>query len=251
MLGAVANRLKLYVVPASHPCAAVERALALKGLAYDRVDLLPALHILHQRVVFGQRTVPALKLADGEKVTGSRAILRVLDGLEPEPPLLPGDPVLRSRVEAAEIWADDVLQSVARRITWQALRRHPAAVRSYAEGSRLPIPDALIGPSSGLVARVEGLVNRASAQAARADLAALPGHLDRVDELIGAGVLGGDQVNVADLQVGSTLRLLTTLGDVRPLVEDRPGGRLALRLFPRYPGSVPAGVLPAEWRPVA
>jgi hypothetical protein len=38
MLGFVAGRLKLYVVPASHPCAAVERALQLKGLAYDRAD---------------------------------------------------------------------------------------------------------------------------------------------------------------------------------------------------------------------
>jgi hypothetical protein len=43
MLGFVAGRLKLCVVPASHPCAAVERALQLKGLAYDRRILWPAL----------------------------------------------------------------------------------------------------------------------------------------------------------------------------------------------------------------
>ena len=32
---------KLYVVPGSHPCAAVEAALELKGIAFDRVELLP------------------------------------------------------------------------------------------------------------------------------------------------------------------------------------------------------------------
>src|SRR5438874_7937106 len=33
--------LKLYVIPGSHPCATVEAALDLKGLGYERVDLLP------------------------------------------------------------------------------------------------------------------------------------------------------------------------------------------------------------------
>ena len=32
---------KLYVIPGSHPCAAVEAALKLKGIPYERVDWLP------------------------------------------------------------------------------------------------------------------------------------------------------------------------------------------------------------------
>jgi hypothetical protein len=35
--------LKLYVIPGSHPCATAEAALALKGLEYERVDLLPGM----------------------------------------------------------------------------------------------------------------------------------------------------------------------------------------------------------------
>jgi len=31
----------LYAVPASHPCAAVERALQLKQVAYRRVEMIP------------------------------------------------------------------------------------------------------------------------------------------------------------------------------------------------------------------
>ena len=50
---------KLYVVPASHPCATVAAALDLKGLPYRRVELAPAFHKLHQKLRFGGRgTVP-------------------------------------------------------------------------------------------------------------------------------------------------------------------------------------------------
>ncbi|CAN5450062.1 hypothetical protein BH20ACT17_BH20ACT17_03100 [soil metagenome] len=50
------------------------------------------------RLRFAQRTVPALRLDGGEKVQGSRAILRRLDELVPEPPLLPADPAARDAV---------------------------------------------------------------------------------------------------------------------------------------------------------
>src|SRR3954465_4758440 len=52
------GQMTLYVVPASHPCAAVERALQCKSLAYRRVDLIPLWHVVHQRAVFGRRPVP-------------------------------------------------------------------------------------------------------------------------------------------------------------------------------------------------
>ena len=39
------------------------------------------------------------------------------------------------------------------------------------------------------------------------------------------------------------------LGDLRPLIEARPRGELALRLFPDFPGDAPAGMIPAELLP--
>jgi glutathione S-transferase len=247
--GAVTSRgrLKLYVIPASHPCAAVERALRLKGLAYDRVDLPPVASAVHQRVMFGKRTVPGILLPDGERVVGSRAILRVLDGLEPEPPLLPADAALRAKVEAAEEWADSVLQAPARRILWWGLGRAPGAITSYAEGARLPMPDALIGPSAPLVTRLARALNRVSDATVEGDLRALPSHLDRIDEWLEEGVLGGEAINAADLQVGSSIALLMTVGDLRPLLVERRAGRLAERLFPDYPGAIAAGTFPAAW----
>ena len=92
--------------------------------------------------------------------------------------------------------------------------------------------------------RIAGGRNRASAARVRADLAALPGHLDHIDAWIADGVIGGQQPNAADLQIAATLRMLSTLGDVRPMMEGRPSLALALRLFPSYAGHMPAGALP-------
>ena len=48
----------------------------------------------------------------------------------------------RALVERAEEWGDEVCQPIARRLLWGALRRRPAALASYARGSRLPLPGA-------------------------------------------------------------------------------------------------------------
>ena len=235
------GELTLYVVPASHPCAAVELALQRKGLAYRRVDLLPIWHVVHQTIVFGRRTVPGLKLPTGEKVVGSRAILRVLDGLEPEPPLLPTDAARRAKIEAAEAWGEEILQPLARRLLWSAAQRHPAALESYSEGADLPVPAALAVKTAPAVVRLERLLNRATAEAERADRAALETNLARADGYVDEGVIGADPANVADLQIGASVRLLLTLDELRPALAERPSGRLALRLFPAYPGRMPAG----------
>jgi glutathione S-transferase len=239
---------RLYVLPGSHPCAAVEAALQLKSLHYDRVDLLPMSQLLVGPLRYGGTTVPGMRI-DGERLVGSRAIMRRLDALSPEPPLLPppGDPSYE-RVLEAERWGDEVLQSVPRRIIDAAFLRRPAAMESYAGDARLPLPVGLMRPALPLTARLMAMKNRASDVSARADLAALPDQLDRIDGWIAEGVLGGERPNAADLQIGSTIRLLLSIGDVRPLIEGRPAVRLA-DYFPSQVGEIDAGVLPAEWLP--
>jgi glutathione S-transferase len=236
---------KLYVIPASHPCAAVETALKLKGIPYERVDFLPVMHRLQGKLLYGARTVPGMKLR-GEKLAGSRAILRRLDELAPEPRLYPADASERARVEEAEAWGDEVLQPLARRLTWAALKRTPKSMESYAAGAKLPVPTRLARPSYPLVAHVSARLNRESDASSRADAAVLPDHLDRVDGWVAEGLLGGDQPNAADLQIGTSVGLLMSHGDLCPLVESRPAAALA-RYFPPVPGSTPAGTLPADW----
>jgi glutathione S-transferase len=239
--------IDLYVVHGSHPCAAVERALELKGLPFRRVELPPPLHAPLQRLRFGARAVPAMRLADGEKVSGSRAILRRLEELAPEPPLWPADGEARALVQRAEEWGDEVYQPIARRLLWGALRRCPEALVSYSDGSRIPLPAPAIRAAAPAVARAEARLNRASEGAVRADLRNLARHLDRVDGWIAGGVLGGERPNAADLQIAATSRLLLTIGDVAPFLAGRPAEAHARDLFSTQPGTTPRGVLPADW----
>ncbi len=241
-----AREPRLYALPGSHPCAAVEAALRMKSIAYKRVDLLPTGEILLGPLLWGGRTVPGMRI-DGERLVGSRRIMRRLDELVPEPPLLPapGDPAY-ARVLEAERWGDDVLQSVPRRLIDAAFLRRPAAMESYAANAKLPLPVALLRPAMPLTARLMALKNKARDESARADLAGLPRQLDRVDAWIAEGLLGGERPNAADLQIGSTIRLLMSIGDVRPLIAGRPAAGLT-RYFPPMVGEVEAGVLPANW----
>jgi glutathione S-transferase len=244
-----AGALKLYTLPGSHPCAAVEAALQLKSIAYQRVDLLPMTQILAGPILYGGTTVPGVR-GDGERLVGSRTIMRRLDALAPEPPLLPppGDPSY-ARVLEIERWGDEVLQSVPRRLIDAAFLRQPSAMESYAADAKLPLPRPLLRPAMPLTARLMAIRNKARDESARADLLALPRQLDRIDAWIADGLLGGEHANAADLQIGSAIRLLMSIGDVRPLIDGppaRPAASLA-RYFPPMVGAVPAGVLPAAW----
>ena len=59
-------------------------------------------------------------------------------------------------------------------------------------------------------------------------------------------MLGGEQPNAADLQIATSLRLLMTLEDLRPAIEGRPAGELAMRVVPDFPGNAPP-ILPPAW----
>jgi glutathione S-transferase len=238
---------KLYVVYGSHPCATVQRALEMKAVPYSVVELPPPMHAAVQRLRFGVRTVPGLTLESGEKLSGSRAILRRLDELAPEPSLLPSDPDERVAVERAEEWGDEVWQPMARRLLWRTFTIDPRAMPSYQEGARFPLPAPVVRALAPLVNAVERRLNGAEEDAVRADLRSMPGHLDRIDGWVRDGVLGGETVNAADLQIAPTSRLMLTIGDVRPYFAGRPAEEHAMRLFGEWPGETPAGVFPAEW----
>jgi len=116
-----------------------------------------------------------------------------------------------------------------------------------AEIAHLPLPGAIAtanAPLAPLFARASG----ATDDAVRADMAALPGALERVDALIADGTIGGDQPNAADFQIGATIRSMLSFEDLHDAVEPRPAAQLAMRLFPELPGPFPSA-LPEEWRP--
>jgi glutathione S-transferase len=237
-------RLRLYLINGSHPCGTVVKALSIKGLEHRVVEWPPVLHAPIQRAMFGARTVPSLRIDRTEKISGSTAIMHRLDQLSPEPPLFPIDPERRAAVEDAESWGDRVFQPVGRTLLWAAFLNNAAAMPSYTEGSKIPLPSAAVRATTPLMARIGARVNRTGDGPARRAFAELPSQLDQVDGYIEAGTIGdAEHPNAADLQIAATIRLLMTIDDVRPLIDGRPCAALALKLFPNWPGHVPAGAL--------
>jgi glutathione S-transferase len=235
----------LYVVHGSHPCATAAKAFELKGVPVKAVEIPPPSHFALMRVMFGGPTVPAVKFEDGEKVQGSTKILRALERRVPEPRLYTSP-----EVEQAERWGDEVFQPIARRVLWPAFSRSPRSMHAFQQGQRGPkLPMPVVLALAPVATRIEKRMNRATDEALRADLQALPGHLDRIDAWIADGVLGGEAPNAADLQIAPTILLLSTVSDVRPLIAGRPAEAFARRWFEPFPGEIPAGVLPAEWLP--
>ena len=84
----------------------------------------------------------------------------------------------------------------------------------------------MVKPLAPAVIRILARDHKSRDEAVRADLATLPGLLDRIDGWIADGVLGGAEPNVADYQVATSLALLASHDDLRPLIAARPAGRL-------------------------
>jgi glutathione S-transferase len=238
----------LFGVPASHPALAAQLMLERKGIEVRRIDLVPAVHrALIPRLGFPGDRVPAVRI-DGARVQGTARIARALDALVPEPPLLPSDPDRRAAVERAEAWGDEVLQPVARRLVWAALKCDRSGVASYLQDQRTGLPTPVAVATARPVAWLARRVNGVDDQSAREDLRLVPQLIERVDELLSAGTIGGDELNVADFQIGTSVRLLMTMDDLLPLIEGRPAAEHARRVAPHYPGRVPP-VFPSGHRP--
>lgn len=239
-------KVRLYTIPGSHPGTAVQLMLERKGIPFKRTDLFPVISRGVVRALgFPGPNVPAVKV-DGRKVQGSRAIARELERLRPEPPLFPADPERRVAVEEAERFGDEELQHPVRQIIWWAFKHDRAPLRSYAEGAKLGIPIGVAVKTAAPIVALDARINEATDENVRADLAAFGGLLDRVDEMIAAGAIGGEQPNAADYQIAPSIRLAMTLQDLRPPIEARPAGKLAMRIQPRIAGDFPP-ILPPAW----
>ena len=240
--------VKLYVIPGSHPSKAAELMLEHKGIPFKRVDLVSAMHKpMLKAMGFPGNTVPAIN-ADGRKVQGTREISRALDEMKPDPRLVPSE-----SVREAERWGDEELQSIPRRLAWWALlhlsgKERTETARRSLQGYRVGLPIGVAARTVLPIAKVAAKYNNSTDEAVKADLAAVPGKIDRVDALLAEGVIGGEQLNAADFQIATSVRLLLAYEDLRPYIEGRPAAEHALRVVPDYNAAFPK-VFPAEWLP--
>jgi maleylpyruvate isomerase len=106
--------VKLYTYFRSSAAYRVRIALNIKDFDVEMISIhLQKEGGLHRkpdyRAINPQMRVPALALDDGDVLTQSLAIIEYLDEIDPQPPLLPRDPVERAKVRAvAQIIACDI-----------------------------------------------------------------------------------------------------------------------------------------------
>jgi glutathione S-transferase len=236
-----------YGMRISHPARAGLLMLRHKGVEARLIDIPPGAQQIAMRAYgFRGGTVPGMKI-DGRRVQGSAQISRALEEAVPDPPLFPADPERRAAVEEAERWGDDVFQPVPRRIFRWSVVSNGAVRQRFVADAGLPVPpltSRLLLPPAYFYMRLEG----GGEEAARADTAALPRHLDHVDELIASGVIDGEELNAADFQIAVTTRILLNFKQLRPLVEGRPAAAHAVRVAPNF-GTNNRAEIPDSWIP--
>ncbi|MCB0876047.1 MAG: glutathione S-transferase, partial [Solirubrobacterales bacterium] len=164
----------------------------------------------------------------------------------PEPALYPE--LIAEAVREADRWGDEELQDLGRSLPWGALQFRPEALGTFGGGGVL---DPAGTDFAIRFVRATWKYHGISAVLLAEHLTGLPAKLDHVAELAAEGIIGGEQPTAADLQIGSTIRVLMTIDDLEPLLRDHPGERIARRWFPEFPGGVPAGAFPAGWVPAA
>ncbi len=239
------SKVKLYMFPGSNSVYTGRLMLEHKGIDYKTVTLMPGPHAFIMLALgFETMGVPALNI-DGRKVSGTRAISRVLDELVPERPLFPTEPVQHKAVRDAERWGEE-LQNATRRIFYCAARRDSGAFKSLMTPARSLPMRAVLRLAAPIVVRLATGAHRASDSAGQEDLELLPERLDQIDAWLAQGLLGGEQLNAADFQIAVNLAALMLSDDLRPFMEGRPLAAYAQRVAPDYAGHLDA-VLPSEW----
>jgi glutathione S-transferase len=240
-----APTITLHVLPPSHPSHAAEAALRLKGLDFEKVDMTYGKHNEEMEAIYGagNRTVPGI-VVDGEPVHGSRAIFAKLEEVEPQPALYP-DPIAAT-VRDADRWGDEELQDLGRSLGWGALHFRPEALAGLIGADALD--PAGVDYAMRFIHgtwRYHGITSVLLAE----QLGGLPDKIEHIERLAAEGVVGGERANAADLQIGSTIKVLLSIGDLEPLLEGTAAAELANRWFGAPAGTIPAGAFPADWVP--
>lgn len=119
--------LRVYRIPFSTNVERVSLALAHKGIGVEWEDV-DADDRSHVERISGQPLVPVL-VHDGRVVVDSTVILRYLEELQPEPPLVPRDEARRAELDVFLDWFNRVWKRPPNEIEAERGRRAPDAER--------------------------------------------------------------------------------------------------------------------------
>jgi glutathione S-transferase len=166
------------------------------------------------------QTFPVLEI-DGRAIGDSTAIIAVLEGTYPEPPLYPADPAERRRALELEDFFDEQLGPHLRLLAFHELGKDPERFKAVIERTA-PGPLTRIGGSAVAYARAftglrYGVHDEEAAALARTKVTAA---LDRLEAELGSReYLVGDSFSVADLTAAALFYPLV-LPDEGPLPDN-------------------------------
>ena len=238
---------ELLQFPYSHFNEKARWALDWKGLPHRRTNLLPGPHEGRVKKLAPASTVPLLRI-DGRVVQGSAQIIDELERLQPEPPLYPSDPALRTRALEIQSWFDDEVGPMARLALFSRLMDEGGYVcRMFGEGHVLPVRILYRAMFPVARAKISKAYRFDEPGVVDAALAKTRDGLDLVAKQAGPeGYLVGDRFSVADLAAAALLAITCNPPDcamTRPepmpasvlewnaLWSDHPGAGWVLRTY--------------------
>ena len=236
----------------SHSNEKARWALDHKRIAHRRRSVLPGLHVLRAKRLYGGETLPVLVLG-GETIPDSARILAALERLHPDPPLYPAAGADRERALALERHFDDELGEHVRRALFEdMLPDARVSVEVFANGQPRParVAYGALFPALRPVFRRALGITPASAALGRSRILA---GLDRIEAELRAGdYLVGDRFTVADLTAAARLspivrppefpyrlpeRWPPRVEELRDSIRDRPAYRWAEEMYRRHRGA--------------
>ncbi len=209
----------LYQFRISPFCDKVRRALYLKGMPWDTVEV-PLIPGAKFKAISPTGKFPAVDFG-GEIIVDSSNILDHLDRLVPVPPLLPADPKLRADALILEDWADESLYFFDMTMrNWPQNRQYFIDDLLHAEtGLKRRIMAAMVPGAVRKHAVAQGLGRKSEAQVT-ADLAR---HYDAlVARLDGQDWLAGPAISIADIAVRSMHFVIDRTIEGKRLTDARP-----------------------------
>jgi glutathione S-transferase len=190
---------RLLQIPFSHNCIKVRRALDLKGLGYETLDINPA---VRRPVVKASRQplVPVL-LDGGRPIAGSTDIVVYLEEAYPQPALLPDDPGDRAECRVLIDWADATFMELTRRLAYSSVLSRPGDLGNLFFPGKPAALRAVAGRIAALILRVRFRISKKSdsrdipAAKKAAELA--------LQRLGGRGCLVADRLTLADVTLAA------------------------------------------------